>query len=52
MKYDFDLICSRKGTSCSKWDELQKVFGRDDLIVAGFGVAVELMGRPLLNGLG
>ena len=32
MKYDFDMICSRKGTSCSKWDELQKVFGSDDLI--------------------
>ena len=32
MKYDFDLICSRKDTNCSKWDRLQAVFGSDDLI--------------------
>jgi len=32
MKYDFDQICSRQGTSCSKWDTLKKVFGRDDVI--------------------
>ncbi len=32
MKYDFDLICSRKDTSCSKWDELKNVFGSDDII--------------------
>src|SRR3990172_4906227 len=32
MKYNFDEICSRKGTSCSKWDELKTVFGSDDII--------------------
>ena len=32
MKYDFDQICSRKDTSCSKWDKLQTIFGSDDVI--------------------
>lgn len=32
MKYDFDEICSRKGTDCSKWDKLKAVFGSDDII--------------------
>ncbi|MFC1991749.1 MalY/PatB family protein [Chloroflexota bacterium] len=32
MKYDFDQICSREGTNCSKWDNREKVFGSDDVI--------------------
>lgn len=32
MKYDFDMICSREGTSCSKWDRRKDVFGTADVI--------------------
>jgi len=32
MKYDFDQICSRENTDCSKWDGREKVFGTDDII--------------------
>ena len=30
--YDFDTIVDRRNTSCSKWDNLKKLYGRDDLI--------------------
>ena len=32
MKYDFNLVCDRTGTNCSKWDAVKEVFGRDDVI--------------------
>jgi cysteine-S-conjugate beta-lyase len=32
MKYDFDCVHSRKGTSCAKWDALEVLFGSDDVI--------------------
>ena len=32
MKYDFDEICSRKDTNCSKWDNLKTMFGSDEVI--------------------
>ena len=32
MKYDFDEIIVRKGTDCVKYDDLQGVFGRTDLL--------------------
>lgn len=32
MKYDFDLICDRKNTSCVKWDYAQSIFGHDEII--------------------
>jgi len=32
MKYDFDLICSRENTNCSKWDKLETLFGSNDVI--------------------
>jgi cystathionine beta-lyase len=32
VKYDFDLVCNRIGTDCSKWDAVKEVFGRDDVI--------------------
>lgn len=31
MKYNFDKIVERRGTSCVKWDALQEHFGRTDL---------------------
>lgn len=30
--YDFDNIIDRKNTNCAKWDNLRKLYGRDDLI--------------------
>lgn len=30
--YDFDKIIDRRGTSSSKWDNLHKLYGREDLI--------------------
>ena len=32
MKYDFDKIIDRRGTGCSKWDNLKEVFGREDIL--------------------
>ena len=32
MKYNFDQVCNRTGTNCSKWDAVKEVFGRDDVI--------------------
>jgi cysteine-S-conjugate beta-lyase len=32
MKYDFDAVCSRKGTDCSKWDAVKAIFGSEDVI--------------------
>ena len=32
MKYDFDRVCNRTGTNCSKWDAVKEVFGSDDVI--------------------
>ncbi len=32
MEYDFDLICSREDTNCSKWDNRENVFGTKDVI--------------------
>jgi cysteine-S-conjugate beta-lyase len=32
VKYDFDRVCNRTGTNCSKWDAVKEVFGRDDVI--------------------
>ncbi|MDR1820474.1 MAG: pyridoxal phosphate-dependent aminotransferase [Methanobrevibacter sp.] len=32
MKYDFDKIYDRKNTGCLKWDDMNHIFGKDDLI--------------------
>lgn len=32
MKYDFDAIIDRRGTGCEKWDDLEQVFGTDDVL--------------------
>ena len=32
MKYDFDQICSRQNTDCAKWDNLETMFGSEDVI--------------------
>ncbi len=32
MKYDFDQVCSRSGTSCVKWDAAPSVFGCEDIL--------------------
>ncbi len=32
MRYDFDISVDRRNTSCLKWDYLDSMFGRDDLI--------------------
>jgi cystathionine beta-lyase len=32
MKYDFNQVCDRKKTDCLKWDMVQSIFGREDLI--------------------
>ncbi|AEE92149.1 Cystathionine beta-lyase PatB [Tepidanaerobacter acetatoxydans Re1] len=32
QKYDFDTVIDRSGNYSSKWDELKKMFGRDDLL--------------------
>jgi cysteine-S-conjugate beta-lyase len=32
MKYDFDNVCDRKNTGCSKWDGLKAVFGSEDVL--------------------
>ncbi len=32
MNYNFDQIINRKGTNCDKWDGMQAIYGRDDLL--------------------
>ncbi len=32
MGYDFDAIIDRRGTDCEKWDDLERIFGTDDLL--------------------
>ncbi|OAA31711.1 cystathionine beta-lyase [Kosmotoga arenicorallina S304] len=32
MRYDFDRIVDRRGTSSYKWDMLEEIFGSDDLL--------------------
>ncbi len=32
MKYDFDTLCDRTNTNCSKWDFLGSIFGNPDVI--------------------
>ena len=32
MKYDFDRICSRQNTNCTKWDAVKTIFGSEDVI--------------------
>jgi cysteine-S-conjugate beta-lyase len=32
MKYDFDIVCDRKNTGCSKWDMVKTIFGHEDVI--------------------
>lgn len=32
MKYDFDKVTDRRGSCCVKYDALESVYGRDDLI--------------------
>lgn len=32
MKYDFDQIIDRRGTCCVKYDKLDELYGRDDLL--------------------
>ena len=32
VRYDFDQVCDRRNTDSLKWDMLQSIFGREDLI--------------------
>jgi hypothetical protein len=32
LGYDFDAIIDRRGTDCEKWDDLERIFGTDDLL--------------------
>lgn len=32
MKYDFDTVCDRSNTNCSKWDAVLTMFGHPDVI--------------------
>jgi cystathionine beta-lyase len=32
MQYNFDQVCDRRNTDCAKWDFVQSIFGRDDVI--------------------
>jgi cystathionine beta-lyase len=32
MKYDFDTVCDRSNTDCSKWGAIKAIFGREDVI--------------------
>ncbi|MDP6646940.1 MAG: MalY/PatB family protein [Dehalococcoidales bacterium] len=32
MKYDFDQLIDRRDTSCAKWDDVEAVFGSEDIL--------------------
>ncbi len=50
MKYDFDKIYNRKSSGCFKYDAMQAVYGRDDLLALwvadmDFAVAPEILAK-------
>ncbi|MFO7625727.1 MAG: PatB family C-S lyase [Candidatus Fermentibacteraceae bacterium] len=48
MRYDFDIPVDRRNTSCLKWDYLDSMFGRDDLISMWIADMDFMLPEPIL----
>ncbi|MGZ7159930.1 MAG: MalY/PatB family protein [Methanobacterium sp.] len=51
MKYDFNQICNRKNTDCLKWDMIQPVFGKEDIIPMWVADMDFPVAQPVINAL-
>ena len=51
MKYDFNLVCDRTNTNCSKWDAVKEVFGHEDVIPMWVADMDFPMARPIVEAL-
>ncbi|MDD5190963.1 MAG: aminotransferase class I/II-fold pyridoxal phosphate-dependent enzyme, partial [Dehalococcoidales bacterium] len=51
MKYDFDNICDRKNTSCSKWDMVKPIFGSEDVLPMWVADMDFPVAKPILKAL-
>ncbi len=51
MKYDFDEICDRTNTSCSKWDLVKNIFGSEDVIPMWVADMDFPVAKPILKAL-
>lgn len=51
MKYDFDKIIDRKNDYSSKWNDIQKMFGRDDLLPMWVGDMDFESPQPVIDAL-
>ncbi|MDP6127400.1 MAG: MalY/PatB family protein [Dehalococcoidales bacterium] len=51
MKYDFDEICSRENTNCSKWDRREAIFGSNDIIPMWVADMDFSAARPIIEAL-
>ena len=51
MKYDFNQQCNRKKTDCIKWDFLESIFGREDLIPMWVADMDFIVAKPITDAL-
>lgn len=51
MKYDFDQICSRQNTNCTKWDTVGIIFGSKDVIPMWVADMDFPAARPIVDAL-
>lgn len=51
MKYDFNRIYSRENTNCAKWDNMEELFGRKDIIPMWVADMDFPAARPIVDAL-
>jgi cystathionine beta-lyase len=51
MKYDFDTVCDRSNTNCSKWDSVPSLFGSSDVIPMWVADMDFPCARPIIDAL-
>jgi cysteine-S-conjugate beta-lyase len=51
LKYDFDIVCNRKNTNCSKWDEVASIFGSEDVLPMWVADMDFPVAQPILDAL-
>ena len=42
MKYNFDEVIERRGTDSVKWDGVESVWGRNDLLPSGWRIWISV----------
>ncbi len=51
MIYDFDRLCDRKNTCCVKWDDVQSVFGSEDVLPMWVADMDFPVAKPILDAM-